>query len=164
MLALLSNEADGGYVSEPFSMLNQIAIPHDVAAPTDAADLGAVAQNVFEAVQNRQWGVVASLGVVLTIVLARKFVPEESKAGAWLHSQMGGIFTNFALSFGGALGTALVAGQPFSSLLVFKALNVALSAAGIWAVFKNSKEARETKKAQAAGVVASKNPDDTLNK
>lgn len=152
----------GAVSPDPFALLNQVSVPHDVSG--DVTDVGTVAQKVFEGVQNRQWGVVASLGIVLTIALARRFIPEEWKVGAWLHSPMGGITTNFGLAFGGALGTALAAGQPFSSLLVFKALNVALSAAGIWSVFKKSKEAREVKAAQAAGVAATKNPDDTLNK
>lgn len=161
---MISDVADGGYVADPFSVLNQIAIPHDVAAPVGVTDFGAMAQNLLEAVQNRQWALVASLGVIALIASARRFIPDETKVGGWLHSPVGGLITNFGLSFGGAFSTAIAAGQPINTLLLLKALNVALMATGVYETWAKSKEAIADRKAQAAGAVAAKKPDDTLNK
>lgn len=146
------------------SFLNEPTVAHNVTAPVDITDLGAVAQNVWEAIINRQWGVVASLGVVLVILAARKMIPETTAVGKWVNGRIGAIVLNFALSFGAAFATMFAAGQPFSAVMLFKALSVALSAAGGWAIWKNVNDAIQEKKAQAAGEVAARSPDDTLNK
>lgn len=161
----LGTVADGG--TDPFALLNQPTVPHEVPAPVDFTDLGAVAQNVWEAIINRQWGLVASLGVVLIILAARRFVPAETAVGAWIASKLGAVISNFVLSFGAAFATMFAAGQSFTSVMLFKALSVALSAAGGWAIWKNVNEAIQEKKAQTAGEAVAADPkkvEDTLNK
>lgn len=132
--------------------------------PADFNDFGAVAKAVFDAVENQQWGLVASLGVLLLVVALRRLTPETSKFGQWVNSKFGGIISNFVLSFGGAFATMFAAGQQFSGIMLLKAFSIALGASGGWAIFKNAREAFEERKAQAAGVAAAVDPKDELNK
>ncbi len=162
MLAL-DNPLDAGI---PLNPLNDATAPQAVPAPENLGDLEGIAKNLWEAVINRQWGLVASLAVVLIIVAARKYIPDETPVGVWIRSKIGAIVLNFALAFGGAFATMLAAGQAFSAVMVFKALTIALSAAGGWAIWKNINEAIQEKKAVAAGEAVAADPkktEDTLN-
>lgn len=130
----------------------------------DLNDLGAVAKTVLDGVQNHQWGLVISTVILLLILSLRKFTPETSRFGIWIQSKLGAIISNFALSFGGAFVTMFAAGQHFTVSMFFRALTIALTASGGWAVFKNFNEAVAEKRAQAAGLEAAANPKDELNK
>lgn len=135
--------------------------------PADFTDVGGVAKSVFDAVQNHQWGLVASLGVLLVIALTRKFTSETSKFGVWVNSKLGALISNFVLSFGGAFATMFAAGQPFTWKMVLQAFTIALTASGGWSIWKNFNEAMEERKAQAAGTAVAADPSkttDTLNK
>lgn len=139
------------------------AIP-TVTLPSDFTDLGAMGKLVLDAVQNKNYGLLASLIVLLTVSALRKWIPESTKVGAWFKSKFGGILTNFALSLGGAFATAFLAGASFNTALAFQALTVALTASGGWAIYKNLREALDEGKAQTAGVEAAKAPESNLNK
>lgn len=132
--------------------------------PSDPTDLGAMAKLAFDAVINKQWGLLAALLVTVTVASLRKFVPETTKVGTWLRSKLGGIITNFVLSLSGAFSAMLMSGAPFSVDLVFKAVSIALTASGGWAIYKNISEAVGEAKAAKAGVVAAETPAETLNK
>lgn len=132
--------------------------------PGDPTDIGAMANLILGAVMNKQWGLLASLLVLLTVAGLRKWVPETSKLGGWLRTKLGGIIANFAVTLSGTFATMFLAGAPFSFDMVLKALSVALSAAGGWAIFKNVSEAMDELKAQKTGLAAAAAPDDTLNK
>lgn len=146
-------QEDGGVSPAP-------AIPVQALA---GDDFGALAKLIWDAVMNKQWGLVASLAILLAVAALRKFVPETTKVGAWLRTKLGGIVTNFAITLSGAFATAFMSGHTFSADLVFKALSVALTASGGWAIYKNVREALDEKKAQEKGADAAKKPDDTLN-
>ena len=135
--------------------------------PADLTDLGAMGKLILDAVQNKNYGLLASLVVLLAVAALRKWTPETSKLGAWLKSKLGGMVTSLALSLGGAFATAFMAGASFSLELCLKALTVALTASGGWAIYKNFREALDEGKAQTAGVEASENKakvEETLNK
>lgn len=138
-----------------------------VNLPVDLSDLGSDSKAIFDAVQNHQWGLVASLVVLLVVLLLRKYVPETSTFGTWVNSKFGGIISNFVLSFGGAFATMFAAGQQFSVGMLVKAFTIALTASGGWSIWKNLNEALEERKAQAAGQAVAadvKKTTDTLNK
>jgi len=119
--------------------------------PADFTDLGAIAKLAYDAVMNKQWGLLASVVIAALIAGLRKWVPESTKVGAWLRTKLGAIVTNFALSLASAFATAFAAGASFSADLVFKALSVAFAASGGWAIYKNITEAVAESKAQKAG-------------
>lgn len=135
-----------------------------VQLPADLTDVGALAQTVFNAVENHQYGLVASLAIIFVIVLLKKFTPDTSKVGAWMHSRIGTIVLNFTFAFSGAIATTFAAAQPFGLKTVLQALTVALTAAGGWAIFKNVQDDLAERKAQKAGLEAARSPEDTLNK
>lgn len=139
---------------------NAVTLP---AAALGGDDLGALAKLIWDAVMNKQWGLVASLGVLLVVAGLRKFVPEKTQVGAWLRTKLGGIVSNFVVTLAATFATMFASGHAFSADMVFKALSVALSAAGGWAIYKNVREAIDEKRAQDAGTDAAKKPDDTLN-
>lgn len=118
------------------------------ALPADLTDLGAIAKVAYDAVMNKQWGLLVSVVMAAVVASLRKWVPERTKFGVWLRTKLGAIITNFALSLATAFATMFLAGQPFSADLVFKALSVALAASGGWAVWKNLTEAIQEAKAK----------------
>lgn len=124
--------------------------------PQDPTDLGAMAKLIWDAIMAKQWGLVASLAVLLIVAGLRKWLPEKSKVGAWVRSRIGGIVSNFLLTLAGAFATMFLAGQTFSADMVFKALTVSLTASGGWAIFKNVRDAIEEAKAAKAGADAAK--------
>lgn len=112
------------------------------------------AQVALDAFVNKQWGLLVSLAVLLIVAGLRKFTPDDSKLGAWFRSKLGAIISNFVLSLGGGFATQFLAGAPFSAALVLKAITVALTASGGWAIYKNLREAINDNKAQRAGTAA----------
>lgn len=129
----------------------------------DPTDVQAMAKLVLDAVMNKQWGLLASLAVLITVSSLRKYVPEHTKVGLWFRTKLGGIISAFAVSLSGAFATLFLAGGVFSLDMVLKALSVALGASGGWSIWKNVREALDEKKAQEAGTDAAAAPKDTLN-
>lgn len=145
----------------PLLVVLLIALPvaafaQTATLPQDPTDLGAMAKLIWDAIMAKQWGLVASLAVLLTVAGLRKWLPEKSKVGAWVRTRIGGILSNFVLTLAGAFATMFLAGQVFSADMVFKALTVSLTASGGWAVFKNIRDAVEEAKAAKQGDDATK--------
>jgi len=150
----------------PFVVYAQDAAPAPAVAPAlpaDLTDIGAIAKLAYDAIMNKQWGLLASVVLAAVIASLRKWVPESSKLGTWLRTKLGAIITNFALSLSSAFATMFLAGASFSADLVFKALSVALAASGGWAIWKNVSEAVAEGKAQKAGADAAETPPGPLN-
>lgn len=137
--------------------------PSTPQLPADVGDVGAWLQLLFTALMAKNWWLVASLMVVTAVAGARKWAPEQSELGVLVRSKLGGLASNFLLSFGGTVSTMLLAGQPFTLSVALRGVTVALAAAGGWAIFKNVKEALGERKAQKAGAEAAKDPGPTLN-
>lgn len=142
-----------------------VALAQDVAPSLPNPDnIEGIAQLLWDAIMNKQWGLVASLGVMFAVAALRKWVPATTKVGAWLKSKLGGIITNFTLALSGAFATAFMSGHTITGPLVIKAIGVALGAAGGWAIVKNISEAIDEAKAKKAGEAAAADPGPTLDK
>lgn len=96
-------------------------------------DILAIAKQIFDAVSSGNWVLVAALALVLLVFVLRKFV---SSKVPFLASDEGGVLLTFAGSFGGALATALAAGESASWALAFTAAKVAFLAMGGYAALK----------------------------
>lgn len=132
----------------PFILLSQVVDP--------SADLsGAVAQLLL-AVQKGQWGLVVSLAVLLLIAGVRFIAAKNptSSVSTWLSNRWFGWGLNLGASLGGAIGTALLTGQPITAVLVIAALTNALAAAGTWELLKDTLGAPKVAAAQQAGAAA----------
>lgn len=144
-----------------------IALPvfaQDAVAAVDFTNEEALAKLIFDAVENKQWGLLVSLLLTGTVALGRKYIPESTKLGAWLRGKVGAIISTLLLALGGGFTMQFLAGAPFSAAMVLKAVQIALSANGAWSVWKNIKEALGESKAVEAGKAAeTKPPTDTLN-
>jgi hypothetical protein len=148
----------------PVRALAQDVAPASPSLPADPTDVTAMARLILDAVMNKQWGLLASLAVLVTVAMLRKYVPEKTKLGVWFRTRVGGIVTALLTSAAGAFATAFLAGAPFSLDLVLKALSVMLAASGGWSIFKNLRDALDEKKAQDKGREAASKPADTLDK
>jgi hypothetical protein len=153
-----------------FAPVVAIAHAEDIASTLEAtpalgdlSDTQHVAQLVLNAVMTKQWGLLASLLVLLIVAALRKYVPEKTKVGMWLRTRPGGIVTNVLVSLAGAFSTLFLSGAQFSADMVLKALSIALGASGGWSIWKNLNDALNERRAQAAGKAAAENPADVLN-
>lgn len=146
----------------------------DVSGPDFTADLAALSADpgnvevyvrlAMHAVVNGQWALLVSLILTLIIAGLRKWVPETWALGKWLRTKLGGMLSSLGLSLGLGFVTALISGQPFSLAVVIKAVTIAITASGSWAIYKNFKEAVDEKKATEAGAAAADAPSGTLDK
>jgi len=136
---------------------------------------------IFDAVENKNWGVLAAGVLVLVVAIFRAFgkklhdfIPDDSvfdKPLFFLYdTKPGGWILNTVTAAAGGFGTALLAHQTIDFALVRTILSVSLSAAGIWGVIKDSIEyygkkptPPSTDKAAAAGAAAAADPSKTLN-
>jgi len=147
------------------STINGETFTADLAAViADPSNVEALSKLVLHAIMTGQWGLLVSLLVMGLVAGLRKFIPEASKVGQWLRSKLGGVTTAFTVSLAGAFATSFLAGAPLSWALALKAVSVAFTASGSWAIFKNIREAMTEKKAQEGGVAAETNPPATLDK
>lgn len=89
---------------------------------------------VFDAIKGGNWWLLVALGLVLVVWLVRKLLGPKVP---WLQTQAGGAILNLVISFGGALATVLVTGQPMGWLVALGALKVAFTAAGGWTLVKH---------------------------
>ncbi len=96
-----------------------------------------MAKPIFDAVTHGQYWLGASLALVLAVALFKRYAP-AGKLQDFAHSDAGGSLLVLLGSFGGALGTALLAGGTgmISMALVWTALKVALGAAGGYSLLK----------------------------
>lgn len=132
--------------------------------PVDFTNEEAIARLLLDAVINRQWGLLVAVALTATIALLRKYVPAHTKLGAWFKSKIGGIVSTLLLALGGGFVTQLLAHVPFSPEMVVKAVSLALSANGVWSVWKNVREALDESKSSDAGKATETTPPtDTLN-
>ena len=132
--------------------------------PADVSNISQDAQFLYDAIMNKQYGLFASFAIVVVISLLRKYVPETTQVGKFFQWRIGAMITNFVLAVGGAFGTMFAAGQVFDGKMLLQALGIGFAAAGGWAIFKNIQDEISESKAQKAGLVAVKNPDETVNK
>lgn len=116
-------------------------------APTpDVGTLDPVAflKLIFDAIQNKNWGAVASIVVVLFVWAVRKFDAKLPVVGPYvdraLNTKIGGWVFNFATVAAGALGTAVLAGQPITWALLGGVATVGLGSTSIWELIKDVKE------------------------
>ncbi len=129
----------------------------------DATDPTAIAKLVLAAIVGKQWGILASGGVLLLIGIVKHYVPDTTKVGAWLHSKPGGWITNFLTTGAMTLLTAFTAGQPFSWGLLVATATTALSGAGLLELVRDVFQRNDPVPAVAAGAAAAANPGPTLN-
>jgi MFS family permease len=135
-----------------------------VVLPNPDENIDGFAQLLWDAIMNKQWGLVASLVIMLAVAALRKWVPETTKVGAWFRSKVGGIVLNLSFTTAGAFATAFLSGHAITGPLVLKVLTVAFGASGGWAIIKNVLEALDERKAKQAGEAAASNPGSTLDK
>lgn len=103
-------------------------------APSDGSWLD-LAKPVYDAVIHGQYWLGASLALILAVALAKKYLP--GKAGAFVNGEYGAPLTVLLMSFGGAVATALGAGQAVMSAgLAWTAFKVAVGAAGGYSLLK----------------------------
>lgn len=144
-----------------------VTVLKDLQLPTDPTDLGQLAGVIVSAVMVGRYGLAVSLGVTLVITALRTWVPETTKFGAWMKTRLGAIVMNFGFSLGMAFGTAFLAHTTLTLDIALRAVQVALSAAGGWSIYKAIREELDEKKAAAAGAAAAATPsavDEHLNK
>lgn len=91
-------------------------------------DLHQLAALALQAAQTSDWAALASLGVVLTVWAARRYLGGRVP---FLTTKLGGVALVVGASFLGAVLTALAAGAPLSAGLALAALKVAVLGVGI---------------------------------
>ena len=135
---------------------------------------------IFDAIENKNWGVAAAAVLVLLVALFRTFgkkihdmIPDDS---AWdkpffflYESKLGGWVLNTVTATAGGFGTALLAGATIDFTLVRTILGISFTAAGIWSAVKDAMEyfgkakVPPTDGAAKAGADAAANPGTQLN-
>ena len=88
-----------------------------------------LARPIFDAVMHGQWWLGAALAVVFLCAMVRKYLP-DAWGGKFIRGDVGGVFLAFAMSYGGAVSTVLMAGAAMSGMVAMTALKVALAAVG----------------------------------
>lgn len=105
---------------------------HVVEAPPPASgeiDIGNVVKLVVDALNSKNWGLLACAGVLAAVYLTRRF------GGAfwpWLRSDAGGVVLSYVTAVLLALTSALSTGTPLSLSLLIGALLTAAGASGFW--------------------------------
>lgn len=92
---------------------------------------------VYEAVMHGQWWVAASGALVLAVVAMNRYFPSK-KVRDWMHGDYGKPLSILLMSFGGALGTALLGpgAAAISLALAWTAAKIAVTAAGGYSLLK----------------------------
>jgi hypothetical protein len=102
------------------------------AVTSDDASLLELAKPVMDAVMKGNWWLAAALSVILLTSATRKYLP-DSWGGKYVRSDVGGMLTEFMLSFAGAIATAAAAaGTLFvmEGALALTALKIGFAAVG----------------------------------
>lgn len=90
-------------------------------------DLLGFAGLVINAIQSRNYFLLASLAVIGLVWAARKFLGAKVP---FFRTDLGGVSLSLLMSLGATLGAAFLAGTPFGWPLLIQALGVALGASG----------------------------------
>lgn len=88
-----------------------------------------IAELLLNAISAKNWSLVTILAVVLIVWLVRKY---GSKYFPVLGSAWAGVALSFLLSVGGAVVTAVIAGQALTFALFASAIITALASMGTW--------------------------------
>ena len=128
----------------------------------DPDNLTEVINLVTQAIIAKNYGLVASAAVVLLVGLARKFLLPNVKA-PWAQDKRLVLGLGFAAALAGGIGSALIAGTPFSVGLV---VSVLLGSVGTWltgvgavSALKNAKEGGQIQAPQLAPSLVVGKPD-----
>lgn len=92
-----------------------------------------LAKPIYDAIMHGNGWLAASLAIVLLVAMVKKWLAPR---WPWLAGDVGGPLLVLFGSFGGALGTALMAGAGMSPALALVALKIALAAGGGYAMLK----------------------------
>lgn len=107
------------------------------AAQAAAPDNGTILdllKPVFDQVMAGHYVAAAAFALVLSVGLLRRYAP--GRAGAFMHTDLGGAFTTLVMSVGGALATATVAGAVWHWGMLWAAFMVGLTAMGGYTAIK----------------------------
>ena len=104
-------------------------------------DEGSAAKDLFDAVVNGNWWLVAGLGVWLMVTLVRKYGPALPFLAKFFEASWSGPLLAAMFAAAGALITALMAGEGFSLKLLFAVLGAAASAVFTQEVQQKAREA-----------------------
>lgn len=97
---------------------------------TEGDDFAGVVKLVVQAVGTRNWSLLAVVGVLVAVYVARRV---GASFWPWLRSDVAGVLLSFVTAALFTLASALAAGVPLSGSLVLGAVLTAASASGIWA-------------------------------
>lgn len=122
-----------------------------------------LALRLLDAVVNKNYWLAIPLVVMGAITLLRKLVPEHTKVGGFLHSQLGGWVVNFVMTIGGGLANSFAAGVTPTPQMLIIAIGSSFAAAGGWEMTKDFIGKLTKSNAQAAGKEAEKDPGKTVN-
>lgn len=106
------------------------------------------AQTILNAIQHRQWQLVAALVVIAIVAGLRWLAPQiHDKIGAALNSDRGGTILTLLTGEAGAIATALLAGQPLTLTLLLSGLSVGTLGVGGFTAFKRLSRPKDKKTA-----------------
>lgn len=114
-----------------------VSFAADPAMPSDDGSLLEQARPIFEAITAGHYLAGAAFALALAVALAKRWAP--GKAGAFLHTDVGGTLATLAMSFFGAAATSLAAYKGFdgfSFTMLIASGKVAAMAAGGYALIK----------------------------
>lgn len=92
-----------------------------------------VLRPLWEAISGKQWWLTAALGLVASVTLLKKYAP-AGKVRDFINTDHGSALLVLVGAFGGALATTLGGGAAMSPQMAVDALQVALTAAGGYAL------------------------------
>lgn len=111
----------------------EVPLSRVVETPPPASgeiDIGNVVKLVVDALNSRNWGLLACAGVLAAVYLTRRF---GGVLWPWLRSDVGGVVLSYVTAVLLALTSALSTGTSLSLSLLIGALLTAAGASGFWA-------------------------------
>jgi acyl carrier protein len=124
-------------------------LAQEVVVAPSPDDLASFAQVTLDAVQHKNWGLLASLGVVVLVWALRKW---GSVKIPFLATDRGGAVLALVWGIAGAIATGLLAGAPLDLALLIKGLTVGVTAIGVFSGAKKLATATKAGEAAAAPV------------
>ncbi len=115
-----------GISSQPVAPTDPVSAT--VPGETDL-DPAVVVKLVLDALNGKNWALLACGGVLLVVYLTRRL---GASRWPWLSSDLGGIVLSFVTAVAFALVSALSLGQPFTLSVLLGAVLAATSASGLW--------------------------------
>lgn len=117
-----------------FAVVAALFLPIGLAvAQPSPDDPGAFFNAVVAAIQGGQWRVVAVLGVIALVWVAKRY---GSKRWAFLGTSRGGALLALAAGLVSTFAPAILAGTPFNLKLVLDAVMLGVTAAGGWVMVR----------------------------